>query len=136
MYVNEFGQKLTSRDLNNQLKAVYNWNLNLNEMSDAHVSGILNNMKHKLQRIKESKAGHFAEKNPRYMEALLVTKVLESLVSEREATYIMERKLKKAETEKREKYVKGMKKVSGDFEKRYPGRGEEGGECFRALTSE
>ena len=26
---------------------------------------------------------------------------------------------------KREKYVKGMKKVSGDFEKRYPGRGEE-----------
>jgi hypothetical protein len=27
--------------------------------------------------------------------------------------------------QKREKYVKGMKKVKGDFEKRYPGRGEE-----------
>jgi hypothetical protein len=125
MYVKEFGQQLTSKELNGQLKAVYNWGLNLNEMSDAHANGILNSMQAKLRRIKESRTGHFAEKNPQYMEALLVTRVLESLIGEREESYIMERKLKKAEMNKREKYVKGMKKVKGDFEKRYPGRGED-----------
>jgi hypothetical protein len=125
MYVKEFGQQLTSKELNGQLKAVYNWGLNLNEMSDAHANGILSSMQAKLRRIKESRTGHFAEKNPQYMEALLVTRVLESLMGEREERYIMERKLKKAEMNKREKYVKGMKKVKGDFEKRYPGRGED-----------
>jgi hypothetical protein len=125
MFVKEFGQKLTSKEYNQQLKAVYNWSLNLNEMSDAHANGILTNMQGKLRRIKESSKGHFAEKNPQYMEALLITQVLESLLGERENQYIMERQLKKAEMDKREKYVKGMKKVKGDFNKRYGDRGDE-----------
>jgi hypothetical protein len=125
MFVKEFGQKLTSKEYNQQLNAVYNWSLNLNEMSDAHANGILTNMQGKLRRIKESSKGHFAEKNPQYMEALLITQVLESLLGEREHHYIMERQLKKAEMNKREKYVKGMKKVKGDFDKRYGDRGDE-----------
>ena len=125
MFVKEFGQQLTSKEYNQQLNAVYNWSLNLNEMSDAHANGILTNMQGKLRRIKESSKGHFAEKNPQYMEALLITQVLESLLGEREHHYIMERQLKKAEMNKREKYVKGMKKVKGDFDKRYGDRGDE-----------
>jgi hypothetical protein len=38
---------------------------------------------------------------------------------------ISERTLSSTEMEKREKYVKGMKKKGADFEKRYPGRGKE-----------
>jgi len=125
MYVKEFGQKLGSADLNGQLKAVYNWNLNLEAMSNDHASSVMENMKGKLRKIKESSNGHFAEKNPQYMEALLVTQILENLLDERFQQQLMERKLKQAEMNKREKYVKGMKKVKGDFEKRYPGRGEE-----------
>lgn len=38
---------------------------------------------------------------------------------------LIERKMNEPEEKKKEKYVKGMKKVKGDFEKRYPGKGEE-----------
>ena len=125
MFVKEFNNRLTSADLNAQLQKVYSWSLNLNEMSNDHANGVLTNMRGKLAKIKESSKGHFAEKNPQYMEALLVTQVLETLIDERFAQQLQERELKKSEMQKREKYVKGMKKVKGDFEKRYPGRGEE-----------
>ena len=125
MYVKEFGKHLTSADLNKQLQGVYNWSLNLQEMTNDQANSVLGNMQSKLKRIKESSRGHFAEKNPNYMEALLVTKVLESLIDERFQQQLVERQLKKAEMDKREKYVKGMKKVKGDFDKRYGDRGEE-----------
>ena len=38
---------------------------------------------------------------------------------------IEEKKLTKPEKKEKEKIVKGMKKDKGDFEERYPGRGEE-----------
>ena len=125
MYVKEFGKHLTSADLNKQLQGVYNWSLNLQEMTNDQANSVLSNMRGKLQKIKESSRGHFAEKNPNYMEALIVTKVLESLIDERFQQQLVERQLKKAEMNKREKYVKGMKKVKGDFDKRYGDRGEE-----------
>jgi len=125
MIVKEFAKPLSSADLNQQLQKVYSWSLNLSEMTVDSAHGILDNMKTKVSSIKESTKGHFAEKNPAYMEALLVTKVLESFIDEQFAQQAQERKMSKAEMGKREKYVKGMKKVKGDFEKRYPGRGEE-----------
>lgn len=125
MIVKEFAKPLSSADLNQELQKVYSWSLNLSEMTIDSANGILANMKGKVSSIKESAKGHFAEKNPSYMEALLVTKVLESFIDEKFAQQAQERKMTKAEMGKREKYVKGMKKVKGDFEKRYPGRGEE-----------
>ena len=125
MFVKEFGQNLSSADLNRELNKVYSWQLNLNEMPNDHAHSVLENMKSKLRKIKESSKGHFAEKNPNYMEALLVTKVLESLIEERFQQQLVERKLKQAELKKREKYVRGMKPVSGDFKNRYGDRGEE-----------
>ena len=125
MFVKEFGRKLSSSDLNTELAKVYNWQLNLDVMEDAHVTSVLGNMQQKLRTIKESSKGHFAEKNPNYMEALLVTKVLEAVIAEREQTRLEERKMQRAEKAKAEKYVNGMKKVKGDFEKRYGDRGEQ-----------
>ena len=58
------------------------------------------------------------------MEAILVSHVLESWLDER-ATMLAERTLTPGEVKKREKYVKGMKPVKGDFSKRYGKRGEE-----------
>ena len=125
MIVKEFAKPVSSADLNQQLQKVYSWSLNLSEMTIDSANSILGNMKGKVSSIKESAKGHFAEKNPSYMEALLVTKVLESFIDEKFAQQAQERKMSKAEMGKREKYVKGMKKVKSDFEKRYPGRGEE-----------
>lgn len=125
MFVKEFNRRLDSSDLNSQLQKVYSWSLNLNQMTNEHADSVLRNMRGKLQKIKEGSKAHFAEKNPQYMEALLVTQILETLIDERFSQQLQERELKKAELNKRETYVKGMKKVKGDFEKRYPGRGKE-----------
>lgn len=132
MFVKEFGQNVSSADLNLQLQKVYNWSLNLNEMNNDVANNILVNMKDKIYNIKSSSKGHFAEKNPQYMEALLVSNILETLIDERFHEDMMNRKkmktertLSPGELTRREKYAKGMKSVKKDFEKRYPGRGEE-----------
>ena len=125
MFVEDFGSNLSSADLNGELQKVYNWSINLNEMNNDAASGVLKNMRMKIESIKNSSKSHYAEKNPKFMEALLVTKVLETFIEENYHNEMMGRKLKKAEMGRREKYVKGIKKVAGDFEKRYPGRSEE-----------
>jgi hypothetical protein len=127
MFVKEFGRRPSAAELNKQLESVYSWSLNLSEMQQQEAREILQGMSGRIRKIRESSQGHHAERDRSYMEALLVTKVLESWIDEHEEQQrIMERKLKKAEMDKREKYVKGMKKVKGDFEKRYgKDRGEE-----------
>ena len=54
------------------------------------------------------------------MEELLKKIIMEELIK-----ILEERKLTPAEKKKKEKIVKGMKSSKKDFEKRYPGRGEE-----------
>jgi len=124
MIVNEFGQKLTSAELNKQLESVYNWRLNLKDLSEMDAHNTLNKVSNKIRTIKTSSLSHQAERNPQYMEAMLVSQVLESWLNER-ADMLAERTLSPSEIKKREKYAKGMKKVKGDFDKRYGDRGEE-----------
>jgi hypothetical protein len=124
MFVKEFGKDLTSYDLNGQLENVYKWRLNLNTINESDARSTLESFNNKIKSIKTSSLSHQAERNPQFMEALLVTRVLEAWLNEQE-NLLIERELKKAEISKREKYVKGMKNRKADFEKRYPGRGEE-----------
>lgn len=124
MFVNEFGKSLSSQDLNTQLEAVYKWRLNLREMSERDAHSTLNKVSKRIHAIKTSSLAHQAERNPQFMEAMLVSQVLESWLNER-AQMLAERTLSPSEIKRREKYAKGMKKVKPDFEKRYPGRGEE-----------
>ena len=124
MIVNEFGKNLTSADLNTQLEGVYKWRLNLSEMSEMDARQTLNKVSNKLVSIKNSSLAHQAERNPQFMEAMLVSQVIETWLNER-AQMLAERTLSPGEQKKREKYVKGMKKVKGDFNKRYGKRGED-----------
>ena len=118
MFVTEFGKNLSSHELNKQLEGVYKWRLNLSEMTVNDARDALHRVTTKIHRIKSSTMAHQAERNPQFTEALLVSKVLESWLGEYNEMLI-ERTLKKNELDKREKYVKGMKKVKGDFKKRY-----------------
>jgi hypothetical protein len=71
------------------------------------------------KKIKEKKVTNKVTINPSFKESI------ENLGGELiEMVEIDERTLTSGEEKKREEYVKGMKK-SGDFEKRYPGRGKE-----------
>ena len=51
--------------------------------------------------------------------------MLKKIIMEELMKILEERKLTPAEKKKKEKIVKGMKSSKKDFEKRYPGRGEE-----------
>jgi hypothetical protein len=124
MFVNEFGKRLTSQELNSQLSGVYKWQLNLSEMTMRDAQSTLAKVNGKIRNIKSSSLAHQAERNPQFMEAMLVSQVLESWLGER-AQMLAERTLSPGETKKREKYVKGMKKVGGDFDKKYGKRGKD-----------
>ena len=119
MFVKEFGQKLSSAELNQELGKVYDWNLNLSEMTTNHAHSILGSMREKLRGIKESSKGHFAERNPQYMEALLVSRVLESFIEEKFHSEAEERKRMKALETKKQTYAKGIKKFEESFKQRF-----------------
>ena len=83
MIVNEFGKNLTSADLNTQLEGVYKWRLNLSEMSEMDARQTLTKMSNKIVNIKNSSLAHQAERNPQFMEAMLVSQVIETWLNER-----------------------------------------------------
>jgi hypothetical protein len=93
-------------------------------MTQSDAMSTLNRVSGKIRTIKNSSLGHQAERNPGFMEAMLVSQVLETWLNER-AQMLAERTLSPSEIKKREKYAKGMKKVEGDFDKKYGKRGKD-----------
>jgi hypothetical protein len=118
MFVKEFGKNITSKELNAQLEGVYKWRLNLAEMSERDANSTLSKVSAKIKNIKNSSLAHQAERNPQFMEAMLVSQVLESWLHER-AQMLAERKLSPSEIKKREKYATGIEKVAENFRQRY-----------------
>ena len=53
MFVEDFGSNLSSADLNDELQKVYNWSINLNEMNNDAASGVLKNMRMRIESIKK-----------------------------------------------------------------------------------
>jgi len=141
MFVKEFNN-LSASELNQQLAKVYKWQLNLNGLTEGSASQMLATMHNKLSNIRKSSQVHHAERNPQYMEAVMVTKVLETwknemahgrkIIAEKMQAItdyctqnLSERELSPTELKKREHYAKALKGKKGDFEKRYGKRGQE-----------
>jgi len=141
MFVKEFG-KVSAAELNQQLNKVYNWQLNLKQIKEGDASQMLKTIGTKIRAIKSTSQAHHAERNPQYMEAVMVGKILETwknemaqgrkIIAEKLQAiddYCMvtlnERELTPTELKKREHYAKALKKRGGDFEKRYGNRGKD-----------
>jgi hypothetical protein len=141
MFVKEFNN-LSASELNQQLAKVYKWELNLGSLTESNANQMLSTLNNKISTIRKSSQVHHAERNPQYMEAIMVTKVLETWKNEMAhgrkiiaeklqaidaycAVSLNERELSPAELKKREHYAKALKGKKGDFEKRYGKRGEE-----------
>ena len=141
MFVKEFNN-FSAAELNKQLEKVYKWQLNLDSLKEGAVNAMLETVQNQINTIRKSSQVHHAERNPKYMEAVMVTKVLETWKNEMAHSrkiiaeklqaiddYCMvtlnERGLTTGEMNKREHFVKAMKSKSGDFSKRYGNRGKE-----------
>jgi hypothetical protein len=127
MFMKEFG-RVSAQQLNQELNKVYRWQLDLNRINESDASNMLGTLRQKINKIRGTNQAHQAERNPEFMEAVMVSRVLESWRSEIETANrraLNERTLKPGEEKKRETYVKGMKKMKGDFQKRYGNRSDE-----------
>jgi hypothetical protein len=120
MFVKEFG-RVKAQDLNEQLNKVYKWQLDLTKITESDAASMISTLQTKINRLRTSSNPHKIEQNPEFMEAVTVTRVLEAWLSELSVGRrpLSERELTPGEMKKREHYVKSMKKVKPDFEKRY-----------------
>ena len=139
MFVKEFGQ-VSATELNQQLSKVYRWQLNLNQISESDATNMLQTLGNKITAIKSSSGAHRAEKNPEFMEAIMVSKILETwknemshdrrMIAERmrklnEFLMISEDEMSPSELKKREHFKTALEKKRGEFKKRYGKRGDE-----------
>jgi hypothetical protein len=141
MFVKEFSNT-SAAELNKQLEKVYKWKLNLGSLKEGAVNQMLETVQSQINTIRKSSQVHHAERNPKYMEAVMVSKVLETWKNEMAhgrkiiaeklqaidaycMTQLNERELTPAELKKREHYAMALKGKKGDFEKRYGKRGKE-----------
>lgn len=120
MFVKEFG-RIKAQDLNEQLNKVYKWQLDLTKITESDAASMISTLQTKINRLRTSGNSHKIERNPEFMEAVTVTRVLEAWLTELSSGRrpLSERELTPGEMKKREHYVKSMKKVKPDFEKRY-----------------
>ena len=108
---NPKGGKALGKKKKNVKEGFSNWRQDLSEVMDDIEAN---------KEIKEKKVNNKIKINPEMKEA--VEQLGGELV---EMVELDEKTLTSAETKKKEEIVKSMKKKSGDFENRYPGRGKE-----------
>lgn len=117
MQVKDLSHPKNSKALNENVAKKFGYKLNLENFTDAQLMVARDRMLEKIATFESSKSYDAVYESTVYQkDRAFLDVILQALE---------ERKLSPGEEGKREKYVKGMKKVKGDFKKRYGDKGEE-----------
>lgn len=117
MQIKDLSNKLTSQQLNESLAKNFGYRLTLEKFEDHQLEQARKQLAEKVSEFEKSNSFDSVLENHEYQKNRAMLDVIRQ--------ELKERTLSEPEKEKKEKYVKGMKKVKGDFEKRYGKRGEE-----------
>jgi hypothetical protein len=117
MQVKDLSHPKNSKALNENVAKKFGYKLNLDNFTDAQLMVARDRMLEKISTFESSKSYDAVYESTVYQKDRAFLDVISQALEER--------KLSPGEEGKREKYVKGMKKVKGDFKNRYGNKGDE-----------
>ena len=117
MQIQDLSHPKTSKALNESIAKQFGYKLNIDQFTIEQLRSARDSLTSKIAQFETSKSYDAVFEDQSYLKDRMLLDVITQAISERTLT--------KGESEKKEKYVKGMKKVKGDFKKRYGERGEE-----------
>jgi len=117
MQINELSNKVSSEKLNESLAKKFGYRINTDRMTNEELEAIRLKLVSKTTEFEKTNSFDSVLENHEYQKSRAMLDVVRQAISERT--------LSKDEEGKKEKYVKGMKKASGEFKKRYGDRGEQ-----------
>lgn len=117
MQIRDLSHPKTSAKINESMAQKFGYKLKLDTFSLEQLQTARDRMAERLVKFETSQDYNSIYESNQYQKDRMFLDVL--------TTAIQERSLSPGEEKKKEKYFKGMKKVKGDFNKRYGDRGEE-----------
>lgn len=117
MQVKDLSHPKSSKALNESVAKQFGYKLNIDSFTMEQLRAARDNILGKIADFETSKQYDAVYESNDYQKNRMFLDVITQAIAERT--------LSPGEESKREKYVKGMKKVKGDFEKRYGNKGEE-----------
>jgi hypothetical protein len=117
MQIRDLSGKLTSRTLNESLAKKFGYRLKLDQFNDQQLSYVQCQLSEQISSFERTNSFDSVVENHEYQKNRAMLDVIRQ--------EIKERTLSPDEKAKKEKYVKGMKKAKGQFQKKYGEKGEE-----------
>lgn len=117
MQIRELSNKVTSDMLNESLANKFGYRLSIDKFSDQDLEKVQLKLSEKITSFEKTNSFDSVLENNEYQKNRAMLDVIRQALKERT--------LSDEEKTKKEKYVKGMKKASGEFKKRYGEKGEE-----------
>jgi hypothetical protein len=111
MQIKELSQKVTSKQLNESLAKKFGYRLQLDKFTESQLEAAKEQLSRKVYEFEKTNSFDSVLENHDYQKNRAMLDVIRQ--------EIKERTLSDEEKAKKEKYVKGMKKASGTFKKKY-----------------
>ena len=124
MQIRDLSNKINSEKLNESLAQKFGYKLSLDKFSDVQLESVKLQLSDRVSSFEKNSSFDSVLENHDYQKNRMMLDVI------RQA--IQERTLSDEEKGKKEKFVKGMKKKSGEFKKRY---GDKGSEVMHATAT-